>query len=187
MPTALVNYLAPNRYYHNLTHIHHMLEGLTSNLYFGVKYGTDPILRHAILYHDAIYDPFSKINELQSADAAVDELRGWLSEADLLEVHRLIMLTKGHQTALTDHRGAVMIDLDLAGLAGSNYWYNAENVRKEYGAITDEQWRIGRIAFLETYLGHDYIFHTDVGRSFWEIKARNNMEQELAKHLDASR
>lgn len=182
MATALTNYLAPDRHYHNLNHINFMLRGLEH--YF--PSADTAVMRHAILYHDAIYDPLSNINEESSAEAAIYELRVQFGAADLTEIYRLIMLTSHHQPDGLDVPGCVIVDLDLAGLAAPNPAYIATSkaIRKEYHMVSDEQWRAGRVAFLEKFLSRKEIYYTILGGDVWEERARENMQAEL-RYLEA--
>jgi predicted metal-dependent HD superfamily phosphohydrolase len=175
--SALWNYLGPDRHYHDFFHVGNMLNG-RRKYYPDVE---DPeVMDFAILYHDVEYDPTSSLNEEDSADIAVLELESALPADRAMEVHRLIIITKHHRPVPGDHAGAVITDLDLAGLAGSNYLDNSRAIRKEYHMATDEQWRAGRVTWLESFLSRPKIYHTEYGRANWEIKARVNMRNELA-------
>ncbi len=174
--TQLTHYTDTDRHYHNFTHISHMLEGLRK--YFPKYDGV--LLRHAILYHDVIYIPGSPDNEKASAEVAISELKDKLTDFALNEIYRLIMLTKNHVTYMeVDGPGRVMIDLDLAGLAGSNYQQNSIDIRKEFWQATDGQWRAGRVSWLESFLSRDQIYFTNYGKNNWEEPARFNMQAEL--------
>lgn len=174
--SQLKNYTDLDRHYHNLTHISHMLEGLRKH--FPGYDGT--LLRSAILYHDVIYVPGSPDNERASAEVAISELRDKFTDFGLNEIYRLIMLTKDHTTyKVADGPGHVIIDLDLAGLAGNNYLKNSVAIRQEFWMVPDEQWREGRKAWLKSFLSRKSIYLTRYGKENWEEPARFNMESEL--------
>lgn len=191
--TALLNYLAPERHYHNMTHVGYMLDGMKYYYDVALPPGANTNLKHAILYHDVIYVPGAWDNEFQSAVVAAQEIpeltHGDLfaqfgvkaKEIDINEIQRLIMLTKDHKPAVDDVAGQIICDLDLAGLGGSQELYesNRKKIRKEFSTATDEQWAEGRKKFLRSYLDRDTIYHTDHGKKNWEAKARENMGKEL--------
>lgn len=179
---SLLNYADYTRSYHNLLHIGYMLENLDRN--FKDVYREEAFqLRLAIVYHDVVYDPKRRDNEFQSALAAREELPlvyEGISEETLDEVSRLIMLTKYHLSAGPDDTlGNIIIDLDLAGMATSQYDSNTERIRQEFDFLSDEEWRKSRVKFLKTYLKRDQIFYTEYGQRNWENPARHNMTWEL--------
>lgn len=174
--SVLFNYLGPDRHYHDLFHAASMLHG-RREFYPDVKDAEE--VDYGILYHDAEYNPLASTNEAESADAAVRELEEVLPAPRLMNVHRLIMLTKDHLPEPGDEQGAVIVDLDLAGLAGKNYFDNSRAIRKEFHMVSDQQWREGRVAWLEKFLDRQDIYHTPHGRMHWELKARSNMWEEL--------
>lgn len=134
-------------------------------------------LRAAILYHDVEYSPGAWDNEYRSAIVAAREcgLQGWQNN----EVQRLIMLTKDHLTNDEDSLGKIIIDLDLAGLASDEYESNSKKIRREFYKLSDEEWRAGRVAWLEKFLARPTIYLTDYGKENWETDARFNMVLEL--------
>ncbi len=72
-----------------------------------------------------------------------------------------------------------MVDCDLAGLTEDweIYKENTENIWKEYSQIyTEEQFKNGRIKWLQEFLTKPKIFQTQF---FDEEKARNNLKKEL--------
>lgn len=177
--SALLKYLGNDRHYHTFAHIGYMIENLQLTF---PEYQYDRTLKAAIAYHDCVYliNQRTGDSENASAVAAIKELGdAGYTIAELREVARLILLTINHYAAYDDVPGQILIDLDLAGLASPMYWQNKDWIRQEFRSASEEQWVDGRIKFLESFLGRDYIYQTSRAIELWEDKARANMILEL--------
>ena len=168
--TAL--YTEPHRRYHDLRHVADMLcKGEELDL------STEQAM--AIWFHDAIYDPTSKTNEADSAVLAVERLTaiGW-SEDRIKIVERIVLDTCGHVPSIEESKK--VIDLDLSTLGGSweSYQRNGDNIRQEYGSVSDEDWNAGRGAWLESMMNRERIFWTDWGAPL-EKEARANLKRDF--------
>lgn len=186
MSNAMLNYSGKNRFYHNYRHIGSMISTLHGLFADGLEYDEIEALLIAIQYHDVIYIPGSANNEANSAMVMAEEMAKNMLSQTLIEVTRLILLTKYHVTSPADKLGSIMIDLDLHELGTSMYAANSEAVKKEfmsesrYGVGFDQEaFRLGRIKFLEGFLARPTIFYTEIGKSLWEEEARSNMQHEL--------
>ncbi|AOZ63718.1 hypothetical protein SEA_WEASELS2_133 [Rhodococcus phage Weasels2] len=171
----LANYAGSDRHYHTFEHIGKMISDL--NKYFP-EYKDDQVLKDAIMYHDCIYraDAPSGSNEMNSFNAAAEELKISPYSGKYAELKGLIMATHKHENPVT-MKQAIIIDLDLAGLASDNYMQNSINVRKEYHIFSDLQWLRGRKAFLDSFMGRK-IYQTETGQQ-WENRAKLNLADEL--------
>jgi len=140
----------------------------------------------AIVWHDAIYFPGAKNNEIRSSELFVvvnstnntikTEIDYEWNDAD--KVVDIIMATKDHEVINKDNlEEEVMIDLDLFGLSSDwpDYVANGRKIRKEFGEFSPEAWRNGRTAFIERFLAKDKIYKSGffVNR---ELRARYNLE-----------
>jgi predicted metal-dependent HD superfamily phosphohydrolase len=140
------------------------------------------LLRWAILWHDAIYDPRRRDNEERSAGRARGELeKCGVEAADAAEVARLILLTKSHRAEPVDRLGALIVSIDLSilGSAPDGYRGYVAAVREEYGHLPDEDWRSGREAVLYALLAADPLYPDAGFRAALEPQARRNIEAEL--------
>jgi predicted metal-dependent HD superfamily phosphohydrolase len=167
----------PHRRYHDLAHLAAVLS-LVATM---AGSATDPdAVRLAAWYHDVAYDPQRADNEQVSADRARAGLRGLVPDERVDEVHRLVLLTAGHDPAPGDANGAVLCDADLAVLAGppDAYAAYASAVRAEYGHLSDEEFTAGRIAVLEHLLALPDLFRTPAAQP-WTRPARANLTAEL--------
>ena len=166
-------YCEPHRHYHVLTHPASMIEIGMQNF----SLTDEQIL--AIWYHDAVYEAGSNMNEIRSAALFFDHFSNsdLLSPESLREVEEIIIDTREHIPTLESSKA--VIDLDLMGLGGTynEYWRSAKNVRQEYSAFSDEEWKVGRTKFLDRMLAKKQIFYTEQF-SLLERSARHNMEYE---------
>jgi predicted metal-dependent HD superfamily phosphohydrolase len=173
-------YREPGRYYHTDLHIRQVL-GQVKRLAIGLEGITDldlDVIRFAVFYHDAVYVPGFAYNEELSAYMAESHLlaMGNINLSLVDRVNHLIMATKTHIPK--DIASALIVDADLYGLGSASYWSNGDAVRREFGKVTDEDWRAGRTKFLESFLAREHIFHIP-GQDEWEARARSNMQEEL--------
>lgn len=170
----LVAAYSTDRGYHDLRHLAEVLSGIAE---LGEADNTELVL--AAWFHDAVYSR-SGDNEERSARLALS----WLSDIDGVdadEVARLVRLTTTHRAGPSDRPGAVLCDADLAILAAEPQRYTeyVEGVRKEYAALPDEEFRIGRLALLERLAMTERLFHTEHARLHWEPNARRNLLAEI--------
>jgi predicted metal-dependent HD superfamily phosphohydrolase len=173
-------YSGPERHYHDLTHVRHVLDVLEA---FRTPEHHAAALDLAAWFHDAVYDPRAADNEERSAALAADCLGRLGVPAEVRqEVGRLILLTKTHQTGLGDPDGQFLLDADLAilGAAPEVYRRYAAAVRREYAWVPDADFRAGRARVLQLFLRRDHIYQTVPLRAALEAAARRNLEQELA-------
>lgn len=135
----------------------------------------------AAFYHDAIYEPRYPANERASARLAERDLNqlGW-AEGRIDSIATMIEATRDHVDP-PDIDTSVLFDADLATLGSepAEYEAYAKAVRSEYRHLDDDEWRIGRVQVLRSFLDRETIFATRSGRLRWEEAARMNLEAEL--------
>jgi predicted metal-dependent HD superfamily phosphohydrolase len=169
----LVTAYGTDRGYHDLRHLAEVLGRLEE---LGAAGNVEVML--AAWFHDAVYDAAGD-NEERSARLAEQELAG--SDVDVAEVARLVRLTEHHKPAPDDANGAALTDADLGILAASprRYAEYADDVRTEYAHVSDEDFRQGRLAILESLAAKPTLFHTPYAREHWEATARANLAAEI--------
>lgn len=173
----------PHRYYHTLEHLAEMFR------VFGrlALLCSNPVaVQLAMWFHDVVYDPTAHDNENQSA-AKVFE---WLQPLDLplellIQGAELVKAT-AHLTAtepVTDPDTMVLLDADLAilGASESRYQRYAADIRKEYGHISDADYRTGRIGVLNRFLTRPRIYHTTAMHNEGDAPARQNLQAEIER------
>ncbi|MEH2194037.1 MAG: hypothetical protein V7K98_15565 [Nostoc sp.] len=181
--SLVVAYSTPDRYYHTLKHIHHVLstiqilQGYTNNL---------AAVQLAAWFHDVVYDTKAQDNEERSADYAFEFLRNLgIPENTISIVTHLIMNTKDHQAAVNDYDSQVLLDADLAILAANSvdYLEYAHAIRQEYGWVADKDYITGRQQVLERFLQRSHIYFTPLMSEFAEPCARGNIQAEIKSLL----
>jgi predicted metal-dependent HD superfamily phosphohydrolase len=172
-------YAAPDRHYHNLDHVLHVLDTLD-------RLAPPPegvvILHLAAWFHDKVYDRRRDDNEARSAAEAVQALRLLqLPEPLIATVRQLILLTKTHQAGPDDSLAPYLLDADLAILGADEARYRAyaEQIRKEYAWVPEDAYRSGRSQVLSAFLGRERIFQTEPLYHTLEKRARENMQSEI--------
>jgi len=177
-------YQAPERHYHDLNHIAHLI-GLSAH-HAGTLNDRETV-DLAIFFHDVIYDPLRADNEERSAELARVRLTGLgLLPARVTTVARYIMATKHVPAAKppTEQDLAYVLDFDLSILAADRETYGryVSAIRREYAMVSDEAYRLGRAAVLRGFLARPHIFLTSALRAQWEAAARGNLASELARY-----
>ena len=142
--------------------------------------------RLALWFHDAVHDGVAQQDEERSA-ALVAELLGPLSKTgitdeDIEETARLVMVTADHDPAPDDVVGGLVSDADLAVLGGSPAVYTryTHQVRAEYCDVPDPLFRAGRSEVLRGLLAGGPLFRTAPGVARWQTAAESNLRAELA-------
>jgi predicted metal-dependent HD superfamily phosphohydrolase len=176
----LVNaYTQPDRYYHNLTHIHQVLTTLDR---FSDSIDNPLVVSLAGWFHDFIYDSQASDNELQSAKAAGELLTNLGMPSEQIDrVQELIMATQGHQIEGEDLDRCIFLDADLAilGTEPNRYQAYARSIRLEYSWVSDLEYQAGRVRVLESFLQRDRLYYTEILFGELESIARNNLKCEI--------
>lgn len=181
----LARYAEPHRHYHTVAH----LTSVLSTVEVLVSHADDAdLVRLAVWFHDAIYDPRRVDNEERSARLAESELAtAGLPASTAAAVARLVRLTADHEAAAGDVDGEALCDADLAVLATPAPAYDdyVAAVRREYAHVDELDWRAGRCAVLHSLVARPRLFRTEAGQT-WERDARDNVSRELVALADPS-
>lgn len=184
----LAAYGEPSRGYHDTRHLAEVLARVEELAEAGELFDL-PVVLLAAWFHDAVYDAQPGAEE-RSARWALDALAACRLPTELVdEVARLVRLTESHRPEPEDAAGCALTDADLAILAApaARYAQYADDVRREYAAVPDEDFRAGRAAVLEDLLAKPTLFHTAYARRQWEQSARTNVARELERLRDDER
>jgi predicted metal-dependent HD superfamily phosphohydrolase len=179
----LASWSEPHRRYHSVDHLRDILRHVEE---LAALSDDADAVRLAAWYHDSVYAGRPDDEEL-SARRAEDELSGLEVEPELVdEVARLVRMTVTHDPAPGDHNGEVLSDADLASLAlpPERYVSNTAAIRAEYGHISDDVFRKGRLQVLANLLSGPGVFRTEYGRKRWEAPAQENLRAELSTLTD---
>ncbi|WP_334527512.1 HD domain-containing protein [Bradyrhizobium sp. AZCC 2230] len=169
-------YAAPNRHYHNLSHIEDCLAALAR--VDGLSAAERETLTEALWWHDVVYDPTRSDNEERSAALAEQHVRAGLRP----EVGRLIRLTKTHDVGAGDRLGAILISIDLSilGTDPARYDAYAVAIRREFGHVSEGDYRTGRARVLRHFAVRPVIFPDPDFAAVYDQQARDNLARELA-------
>ena len=171
-------YANPSRAYHNLEHIAWCLRAFDEV----ARLAEHPdACEFALWLHDCVFIPERPDNEARSAEAAA-MIAGLLGcdGVFISQVRELILVTK-HDSCPVDPDSALVSDVDLAVLGGSEeeYAQYSASIRAEFSFAPEEMFARGRMAFLHRMLDREEIYSTAWYRSTLEKRARANMQREL--------
>lgn len=178
-------YAEPHRFHHGQAHI----DTLLAQWHQHQPGWHDPQAAElAIWFHDAVYQPGAKDNELQSAALLRQALAGVIAPPVLERAARMILATERHviptglQTAEAEDVAAFLdMDMSILGAEPSAYDAYAVAVEREFVPVVGQDaWREGRAAFLRSALASTVpLFQTNAMRTALEASARANMAREL--------
>ena len=171
-------YAEPHRVFHTTAHLADVLKVLR-------EFQAEDRLSLAAWFHDAIYVPGARDNESRSAQLARDSLRACkLSQADTVFVEEAVLATASHVAQRPEFAPLLDADLSILGAPAVQYANYCAAIRREYAALSDEDFGKGRRAFLQGILKRDAIFGTPEGISRFEANARRNLAAELRDYDD---
>jgi predicted metal-dependent HD superfamily phosphohydrolase len=178
----------PPRVYHDWQHVARVLEHV-GQIAKAVGWTHPREVWLAALFHDAIYVAGARDNEARSAALARATIaRAFPGEGiDADRVAALIELTARHgqlTPADVDAEAALFLDCDTAVLGAPNDEFDRYDagVAKEWtAAISPDEYRAGRAAFLERLLGAPRIFLSDYFHERLDAPARANLRRALAR------
>ncbi|QUL37031.1 hypothetical protein [Erythrobacter sp. JK5] len=173
----------PQRHYHDWSHIEALLTHMADAR--GLLHDPDAVL-HAILFHDAIYDPRAKDNERRSA-ALLVETAPAIPAASLSAARRMIEATEGHHlpgdlsgAAQSDCAHFLDMDLAILGASPERFVIYEDQIRREYAHVPDAAFREGRAAVLRGFAARPRLYFSAWGRERFEAQARRNLARSLA-------
>lgn len=171
----LINaYTKKQRHYHTFEHINACLKHLDEVVDLA-EYPHE--IELALWFHDAVYKPYAKDNELKSALWAQRFLYDNLVTTEIADrVFQLIMVTTNHGTTNTKDE-SLMIDIDLTILGTSSEVYNQyeKNVRKEYRFVPYFLYRKKRKEILQGFLNKPRLYQSNYFFDLFESQARMNL------------
>lgn len=182
--TALVKaHSAPNRYYHNLNHIEHLLSRIESIAELGDRLS---VIYFSAWFHDYIYDPKAKDNEISSAvyaQATLNKLN--IAPVIIQSVKQIILSTQDHQPLINSIDNLIFLDVDLAilGTSPNKYLKYAQAIRQEYSWLGDHEYQQGRKQVLTNFLARERIYYTDYFYQKLELTARDNLAAEVELYV----
>lgn len=173
----------PYRHYHDPRHLGECL-ALWARWRDGCERPGEVAL--ALWFHDAVYDPRSGSNELNSAAWAARALVHAGVDSDTAQrVHDLVMATQ--QDAATDLGSdadaqlLVDIDLSILGSPAERFERYDQDVHKEYVWVRGFRYREQRIRVLQGFLDRPRLYHSEAAVALLERQARINLVAALSR------
>ena len=174
----LARYAESHRYYHTAQHIGGCLAHFD---------GARALCEHpaevelALWFHDAIYQPRAKDNELQSAHWAQRVMTDAGVGSDACQrVHALIMTTCHDALPQSpDEQVLVDIDLSILGADAARFDEYESQVRAEYGWVPQFLFNRERKKILQGFLAREPLYTTAHFREQLEKKARDNLARSI--------
>ena len=172
----------PGRFYHTWDHVADCLAGLDTAP--GLCDRPEAV-ELALWFHDAVYDPRAGDNEARSAELLREAAARLGVDAGLAAVSAGLVLATAHgqQDPASARDAAAIRDLDLAILGAPPARFDAYEaaVRREYGFLSEAEWRAGRSRVLRAFLERPRIYLTGDFRDRLERQARANLEDSLRR------
>ena len=185
------SYLEPQRRYHTLRHIGHMLWLIEHEPVISTSIQHLTHVVFAVFFHDIVYDPQLMDNEDRSSELFLSFYKeAACHNLDHSLVQKYIMATKTHFTdehsQMSEHWGNtdmhIFLDLDMAILSVEPLEYDsyADKIRQEYCHYPEETYCRKRVCVLEQFLTQRIYCSENVYKS-WEESARRNIQAEITK------
>ena len=130
----------------------------------------------ALWFHDALYDPQAKDNELKSAELFEQYLSQDLSIDIVQKIKRWILATQMHKA--TDELDLqFLLDIDLAILAASpeRFAEYEQQIQQEYAWIDPDIYLIKRKQVLAHFYQTEPLYQTEYFQQNFEQKAKENL------------
>ena len=173
-----LKYSTAGRFYHNMSHLDHLIAELYP-LKNQIEDWQTVVL--SVAYHDIVYNPLKKDNEVRSASIAVDRLNKLNVSGHRKEKCReQILSTRMHAASENpDTDYFTDADLSILGADPELYLEYSRRIRKEYKYFPDLLYKPGRRKVLMRFLAMTNIFKTKYFQDKYEAQARFNLTNEL--------
>lgn len=175
-------YSESHRAYHTQQHLAECLDKLDWATAHGLPQST-ALAEVALWYHDAVYQPRAKDNELKSAEWANRFLSQLGVDPDLCRcVHSLIMATcHGEMPTGALHQLVVDIDLSVLGSEEERFEEYESQVRQEYRWVPWFLYKKKRQEILDHFLDLPRLYQTELFYTEYEQRARSNLKRSIAE------
>ena len=174
-------YINSSRHYHNIDHIISMLE-IVEDKYLD-QFTKDEIfiIKTSIIFHDVIYDPLSKKDDITESIKYFRYFNGYLKLDKKIvdEIVYCILDTSHKEDKVITSKSAFVRDLDIyVGLGQSNFLKNFKLIQKEFYNISAPDFYKGRKEFLEKLLEKRKLYYSRFFRNE-EAKTRQNIDFQI--------
>ncbi|MCU4386877.1 MULTISPECIES: HD domain-containing protein [Acinetobacter] len=170
-------YSEKQRAYHTLQHLYECLTLLESSR---ADFSDAYAVALALWFHDAVYDPQAKDNELKSAELFEKYMAQDLSVEIVEKIKRWIIATQKHE--LTNELDLqFLLDIDLAILATSpaRFAEYEQQIQQEYAWVDSDVYSIKRIEVLAHFYQTEPLYQTEYFQQNFEQRAKQNLKRIL--------
>lgn len=186
-------YRQPHRHYHNLEHLAHCFSELEwlqlaePRIQRYVK--NIAVVRWAIWFHDAIYDP----NKANPSRHLSDESNSAFMAKEILKskghsqtfVHSVFcaILETNPEYVTFDIDGSIVVDIDRSILGRPKHEFDTycDGIAKEFAWVPHELYLTKRIEFLRGMLNRSPLYCTIPFRVKYEELAKQNLDREIRR------
>ncbi|CAI3120454.1 hypothetical protein MWMV7_MWMV7_01187 [Acinetobacter calcoaceticus] len=170
-------YSEKQRAYHNVQHIYECLI-----LFDSIRSELNDVyaVALAIYFHDVIYDPQAKDNELKSAEHFEQYMAQDLIVNTVQKIKQWILATQKHIP--TDELDLqFFLDIDLAILAATpeRFTEYEQQIQQEYSWVDPQVYSMKRKEVLTHFYQSDPLYQTTYFQKNFELRARQNLKQIL--------
>lgn len=170
-------YSEKQRAYHTLQHLYEcltLLESIRSDL------SDANAVELALWFHDAVYDPQAKDNELKSAELFGRYMAQDLSVEIVEKIKRWIIATQKH-TSTNELDLQFLLDIDLAILAASPERFEEyeQQIQQEYAWVDPDVYSIKRKEVLAHFYQTESLYQTEYFQQNFGQRARRNLKEIL--------
>ncbi|OJU92848.1 MAG: metal-dependent hydrolase [Acinetobacter sp. 38-8] len=166
-------YSEKQRAYHTVQHLYEclvLLESIRADL------NDADAVALALWFHDAVYDPQAKDNELKSAEMFEQYFAQDLSVDIVQKIKRWILATQKHE-ATNELDLQFLLDIDLAILAASSdrFVEYEQQIQKEYAWVDPDIYLIKRKQVLVHFYQTEPLYQTEYFQQNFEHMAKGNL------------
>ncbi len=151
--TVLSMWNESHRHYHNQSHLVDLIDQINnyyknkSNKLSNKEYEK---LLISSLFHDIIYDPLKENNEEMSSNFFLNLCED--KNHDIIEISKIILDTKNHSSINELSNLFSSFDMNIVTRDYNSLLEWESGIREEYSLYSTEEYKIGRIGFLEGLL-----------------------------------
>ena len=170
----IATYSEKQRAYHTVQHLYEclvLLESIRANL------NDANAVALALWFHDAVYDPQAKDNELKSAELFEQYVAHNLSADVVQKIKRWIVATQKHEST-HELDLQFLLDIDLAILAASpiRFAEYEQQIQKEYAWVDSEIYSLKRKEVLAHFYQTEPLYQTEYFQQNFEQRAKSNLK-----------
>ncbi|WAU74869.1 HD domain-containing protein [Acinetobacter sp. TR11] len=170
-------YSEKQRAYHTLQHLYECLVLVDS---IRADLNDAHAVTLALWFHDAIYDPQAKDNELKSAELFEQYLAQDLSIDIVQKIKQWIIATQKHEST-NELDLQFLLDIDLAILAASpeRFAEYEQQIQQEYAWVDLDIYSIKRKQVLAHFYQTEPLYQTEYFQQSLEQRAKENLKFKL--------